>query len=213
MKTIVRHPFAAGLLVVLVAATLAACGQPKPREVIELKLDDKPVELKAEALRQLHGHMRALCDLAEFMGSQVRARSSVGGQAGQATVTAEISPAAVAMGDRRAGVSMQESTELSGGTMQVSTQTSINLDASLPEKLRSYGELAGKQVDTEVFNKVLAALDAARPGWTLASVYYSDTAPLKSVKDYAQYYHSTIALAANRLQCESVMNSTDKPAR
>ena len=67
------------LVLPAIALAMVSFGKPKQREVTELKLDDKAVELKADALAAVKTQLRTLCELAEFVSERAPKRAEAAG--------------------------------------------------------------------------------------------------------------------------------------
>ena len=63
------------LVLPVVAMALVACGKPKPREVTELQLDGKAVELKGDALAAVRAQFGAVCEFADAVSERARERA------------------------------------------------------------------------------------------------------------------------------------------
>lgn len=177
------------IVLAIVAAAAAGCGKPKPREVIELRVDGQAAELKSDQLAQLAAQVQGLCELAEFLGSQVSS-ATVGSEApsGGARITQLMR--------------LESSSTDKGGPKTVvnSTATTV-LSDGLVEAIKTYGQMTGKQLDPEAVAKLRSGLESVRGGWRVATLYHSDTATQEALKDFDQYRYLLARITPNRLHC------------
>ncbi len=185
----------------VVAVTAVSCGKPKPREVTQLQVDGKTAEIKADQLARLRAQVEGLCELAEFFATQVRTQKD-GGQA-QAGEQGQVK------------LMKLESTEQDrdGAKTTTTSTASTVLGDGLGEALAAYGQIKGKPVDLQAVANLRAQLEAVRSGWSVATLYHSDTAPLDSLKSFGQYRYLLAKITPSRLECmrESVVR--DQPRR
>lgn len=189
------------MVLAVMALTVVSCGKPKPREVTELQVDGKVAELKPEALSRFARQVQGLCELSEFMGSQVRSQPAGNGQAVEGKVQAQVT---------RLESSTQDK---DGDKTTINATTTMALGDGLNEALRMYGQISGKPVDLQAMAGIRSTLDSVRSGWRVAALYHSDTAPRDSLQSYDQYQFFVAKLTPDRLDCirEAVVRA--KPRR
>jgi hypothetical protein len=201
------------ILLALMTVTAVSCGKPKPREVTELRLDDKPVELKAEPLKDLAAQMNTLCDLADFMQSQARARAA----AGQVSVVETINPSgapSTGAAKERAALSVSTEQTAFGDKVVSTTRTAMGLNESLATHLKEFADATpGKRVASQPLQAIQSTLDAARSGWRVATLYRSDTAPEASLAAFERYTYRKVTLRPSRVECEEQTAQSVKPRR
>ncbi len=167
---------------VVLAAAVFGCGKPQPRETRELRIDGKPVELKAGVFDALMAQADQLCEVAGFLSTSVDARSmpSAGSRSREEVSSAQ-----------------------PGGEGMVSTQrTSMALNANLERLLQEYNQrVPGKPVDPKVHARIVERLGAERSGWQLAVWYVSDTAPEASLDKFSRYTFRKISLGPSDIEC------------
>lgn len=206
----------------LVALALAACGQPKPREVTELQLDGKAIELKGDALAAVRAQFGAVCEFADAVSERARERAQA---AGAASVTQTLSKATAPASASASVASTQTST---GSRLKVSrseqqssgndgavtrTQTVLAWDATLPDELRKLAQATGKAIDSQAVSGLTARLDGLRNGWSVAAFYQSDTAPLDALKSYDRYAYQQVKFTPASLECVQETSERSKPRR
>ena len=208
------------IILPVMALAVVSCGKPKPREVAELQLDGKAVELKADALAAVRGQFRAVCEFADAVSERARERAQA---AGAASVTQTLSkataPASAAVASTQANTgsrlkisrSEQQSSGNEGAVTR--TQTVLAWDATLPDELRKLGQATGKSIDSQAGSDLTARLDGLRSGWSAAAFYHSDTASLDALKSFDRYTYQQVKFTPASLECVRESSERDKPRR
>jgi hypothetical protein len=208
------------IILPVMALAVVSCGKPKPREVAELQLDGKAVELKADALAAVRGQFRAVCEFADTVSERARERAQA---AGAASVTQTLSkataPASAAVASTQANTgsrlkisrSEQQSSGNEGAVTR--TQTVLAWDATLPDELRKLGQATGKSIDSQAVSDLTARLDGLRSGWSAAAFYHSDTASLDALKSFDRYTYQQVKFTPASLECVRESSERDKPRR
>jgi len=208
------------IILPVMALAVVSCGKPKPREVAELQLDGKAVELKADALAAVRGQFRAVCEFADAVSERARERAQA---AGAASVTQTLSkataPASAAVASTQANTgsrlkisrSEQQSSGNDGAVTR--TQTVLAWDATLPDELRKLGQATGKAIDSQAVSDLTARLDGLRSGWSAAAFYHSDTASLDALKSFDRYTYQQVKFTPASLECVRESSERDKPRR
>lgn len=208
------------IILPVMALAVVSCGKPKPREVAELQLDGKAVELKADALAAVRGQFRAVCEFADSVSERARERAQA---AGAASVTQTLSkataPASAAVASTQANTgsrlkisrSEQQSSGNEGAVTR--TQTVLAWDATLPDELRKLGQATGKSIDSQAVSDLTARLDGLRSGWSAAAFYHSDTASLDALKSFDRYTYQQVKFTPASLECVRESSERDKPRR
>jgi hypothetical protein len=208
------------IILPVMALAVVSCGKPKPREVAELQLDGKAVELKADALAAVRGQFRAVCEFADAVSERARERAQA---AGAASVTQTLSkataPASAAVASTQANTgsrlkisrSEQQSSGNEGAVTR--TQTVLAWDATLPDELRKLGQATGKSIDSQAVSDLTARLDGLRSGWSAAAFYHSDTASLDALKSFDRYTYQQVKFTPASLECVRESSERDKPRR
>jgi hypothetical protein len=208
------------IILPVMALAVVSCGKPKPREVAELQLDGKAVELKADALAAVRGQFRAVCEFADAVSERARERAQA---AGAASVTQTLSkataPASAAVASTQANTgsrlkisrSEQQSSGNEGAVTR--TQTVLAWDATLPDELRKLGQATGKSIDSQAVSDLTARLDGLRSGWSAAAFYHSDTATLDALKSFDRYTYQQVKFTPASLECVRESSERDKPRR
>lgn len=204
----------------LVALALAACGQPKPREVTELQLDGKAIELKGDALAAVRAQFGAVCEFADAVSERARERAQA---AGAASVTQTLSkataPASASVASTqtstgsRLKVSRSEQQSSGNDVAVTRTQTVLAWDATLPDELRKLAQATGKAIDSQAVSGLTARLDGLRNGWSVAAFYQSDTAPLDALKSYDRYAYQQVKFTPASLECVQETSERSKSRR
>lgn len=192
------------ILLALSLAAVAGCGKPKPREVAELQLDGKVIELKPAEMSALRSQFEQLCEVAGFVQTQVDVQSQ--------TVSVAGSPS---KGTTGGGLTRSlESSEERHGDRTLSTQRmTLKLGNDVEGMLTEYKRLApNSSIDPKVHARILDRLEALRKGWQLAVLYHSDTAPESSVTSYDTYFFQKVTLGPASVQC-LVQSAQGKDAR
>ena len=210
------------LVLPVVAMALVACGKPKPREVTELQLDGKAVELKGDALAAVRAQFGAVCEFADAVSERARERAQA---AGAGSVTQTLSKATAPASASASVASTQAST---GSRLKVSrseqqssgndgavtrAQTVLAWDATLPDELRKLGQATGKTIDSQAVSGLTARLDGLRSGWSVAAFYQSDTASLDALKSFDRYTYQQVKFTPASLECVRESSERDKPRR
>ena len=210
------------LVLPVVAMALVACGKPKPREVTELQLDGKAVELKGDALAAVRAQFGAVCEFADAVSERARERAQA---AGAGSVTQSLSKATAPASASASVASTQAST---GSRLKVSrseqqssgndgavtrAQTVLAWDATLPDELRKLGQATGKTIDSQAVSGLTARLDGLRSGWSVAAFYQSDTAPLDALKSFDRYTYQQVKFTPASLECVRETSERSKPRR
>lgn len=201
------------ILLALVSVAAVSCGNPKPREVTELRLDDKLVELKAEPLKTLATQMNTLCDLADFMQTRARSQAAAGQVSAVETISSAGASSAGAAKDRPVLSVSTEQTTI-GDKVVSTTRTSMGLNESLATHLQAYADAKpDKRVAPQTLQAIKTALDTARSGWQVATLYQSDTAPEASLASFERYTYRKVTLKPSRVECEDQTAQGGKPRR
>lgn len=208
------------IILPVMALAVVSCGKPKPREVAELQLDGKAVELKADALAAVRGQFRAVCEFADAVSERARERAQAAG-AGSVTQTLSkaTAPASAAVASTQANTgsrlkisrSEQQSSGNEGAVTR--TQTVLAWDATLPDELRKLGQATGKSIDSQAVSDLTARLDGLRSGWSAAAFYHSDTASLDALKSFDRYTYQQVKFTPASLECVRESSERDKPRR
>ncbi len=181
------------ILLVVVAAWAAGCGQPKPREVLELRLNGKAIELKSSDWDPLALQFGQLCQVAAFVRSDIKVQDKAAGGAGGA-----LSRSTQEVLERV----RQSSHEIQGARTVSTEQTTLKLGPGIEGLIKEYNQLnPSASVDPQVYAKLRARLEALLAGWQIAEFYYSNTAPEASVKDYGTYAYQKVRLDPASLHC------------
>ena len=208
------------IILPVMALAVVSCGKPKPREVAELQLDGKAVELKADALAAVRAQFRAVCEFADAVSERARERAQAAG-AGSVTQTLSkaTAPASAAVASTQANTgsrlkisrSEQQSSGNEGAVTR--TQTVLAWDATLPDELRKLGQATGKSIDSQAVSDLTARLDGLRSGWSAAAFYHSDTATLDALKSFDRYTYQQVKFTPASLECVRESSERDKPRR
>lgn len=208
------------IILPVMALAVVSCGKPKPREVAELQLDGKAVELKADALAAVRAQFRAVCEFADAVSERARERAQA---AGAASVTQTLSkataPASAAVASTQANtgsrLKISRSEQQSSGNNGAVTraQTVLAWDATLPDELRKLGQATGKSIDSQAVSDLTARLDGLRSGWSAAAFYHSDTASLDALKSFDRYTYQQVKFTPASLECVRESSERDKPRR
>ncbi len=189
------------MVLAVVAVTAVSCGKPKPREVTELQVEGKAAELKPEPLARFRKQVQGLCELSEFMGTQIRSQPAGDAPASKGQVKAQVAKLESATQDK------------DGSKTVITATTTMALGDHLDEALRTYGQISGKPVDLQAMAGIRSTLDSVRSGWRVAALYYSDTAPRDSLKSFDQYQYLMAKLTPERLDCVREAVVRDQPRR
>lgn len=198
------------IILPVMALAVVSCGKPKPREVAELQLDGKAVELKADAMAAVRAQFRAVCEFADAVSERARERAQAAGAAAPASASVA-SPQANTGSRLKISRSEQQS---SGNDAAVTrTQTVLAWDATLPDELRKLGQATGKSIDSQAVSGLTARLDGLRSGWSVAAFYHSDTAKLDALKSFDRYSYQQVKFTPASLECVRESSERDKPRR
>ncbi len=208
------------MILPLVALALVACGKPKPREVAELQLDGKAIELKGDALAAVRAQFGAVCEFADAVSERARERAQAAG-AGSVTQTLSkaTAPASASVASTQAStgsrlkVSRSEQQSSGNDGAVTRTQTVLAWDATLPDELRKLGQATGKAIDSQAVSGLTARLDGLRSGWSVAAFYQSDTAPLDALKSFDRYAYQQVKFTPASLECVRETSERSKPRR
>ena len=208
------------LVLPVVAMALVACGKPKPREVTELQLDGKAVELKGDALAAVRAQFGAVCEFADAVSERARERAQAAG-AGSVTQTLSkaTAPASASVASTQAStgsrlkVSRSEQQSSGNDGAVTRTQTVLAWDATLPDELRKLGQATGKSIDSQAVSGLTSRLDGLRSGWSAAAFYHSDTASLDALKSFDRYSYLQVKFTPASLECVRESSERDKPRR
>ncbi len=208
------------LVLPVVAMALVACGKPKPREVTELQLDGKAVELKGDALAAVRAQFGAVCEFADAVSERARERAQAAG-AGSVTQTLSkaTAPASASVASTQANtgsrlkVSRSEQQSSGNDGAVTRTQTVLAWDATLPDELRKLGQATGKTIDSQAVSGLTARLDGLRSGWSAAAYYHSDTASLDALKSFDRYTYQQVKFTPASLECVRESSERSKPRR
>ncbi len=192
------------IILPVMALAVVSCGKPKPREVAELQLDGKAVELKADALAAVRAQFRAVCEFADSVSERARERA----QAAGATA-----PASAPAAGSRLKISRSEQQSSGNDGAVTRTQTVLAWDATLPDELRKLGQATGKSIDSQAVSGLTARLDGLRSGWSAAAFYHSDTASLDALKSFDRYSYLQVKFTPASLECVRESSERDKPRR
>ena len=208
------------LVLPVVAMALVACGKPKPREVTELQLDGKAVELKGDALAAVRAQFGAVCEFADGVSERARERAQA---AGASSVTQTLSkataPASASVASTQANtgsrlkVSRSEQQSSGNDGAVTRTQTVLAWDATLPDELRKLGQATGKTIDSQAVSGLTSRLDGLRSGWSVAAFYQSDTASLDALKSFDRYTYQQVKFTPASLECVRETSERSKPRR
>jgi hypothetical protein len=183
-----------------VALASVSCSKQQPREVRELRLDDKVIDLKADAFDALMSRAKSLCDFAGFLGASLKAQRT------GAPHSNALSGASVVSSS-----SMISEEETSGNRM-LSSRTSMALNDAFKENIQRHGhKFPGKPISPQVLNEVRTLLDATRSGWRVAVLYQSDTASEASVSSFASYTYRKITISSTSIDCVDESKTGDRP--
>ncbi len=203
---------------IALAALVAACGKPSPREVTQLKLDDKVVDIQAEKLAEVAAPLRALCQFADFAANRARERAQASGTAA-VSVSAVVGAAAGVLSGRPAGMQISRSEQqttrsgVDGPSSMVTVTTQLALGEFIPDELRKYSEATGKPMDPQAAVALRARLDALRAGWRVATLYHSDTALQEALKSFDRYTYLRVTFTPERLECVRESAESGQPRR
>lgn len=191
------------MILPLVALALVGCGKPKPREVSELQLDGKAIELKGDALAAVRAQFGAVCEFAESVSERARER---------AQAPASVASTQASTGSRlKVSRSEQQSSGNDGAVTR--TQTVLTWDATLPDELRKLAQATGKAIDSQAVSGLTTRLDGLRNGWSVAAFYQSDTAPLDALKSFDRYAYQQVKFTPASLECVRESSERSKPRR
>jgi hypothetical protein len=208
------------IILPVMALAVVSCGKPKPREVAELQLDGKAVELKGDALAAVRAQFGAVCEFADGVSERARERAQA---AGASSVTQTLSkataPASASVASTQANtgsrlkVSRSEQQSSGNDGAVTRTQTVLAWDATLPDELRKLGQATGKTIDSQAVSGLTSRLDGLRSGWSAAAYYHSDTAPLDALKSFDRYTYQQVKFTPASLECVRESSERSKPRR
>ncbi len=210
------------IILPVMALAVVSCGKPKPREVAELQLDGKAVELKADALAAVRAQFRAVCEFADAVSERTRERAQAAGAASVTQTLSKATPPASASASvaspqvntgSRLKISRSEQQSSGNDGAVTRTQTVLAWDATLPDELRKLGQATGKSIDSQAVSGLTARLDGLRSGWSAAAFYHSDTASLDALKSFDRYSYLQVKFTPASLECVRESSERDKPRR